>query len=156
MTEPNDEFEADAEVELDVPAPSAMPSDSAPVVVVADDDPTIRAMLVRALGSTYTVYEASDGQEAHQLLSAIPAPDALICDVMMPRMDGLALVKILRKDPILQRVPVLFLTAKGSALDVVGGINAGARHYVTKPFKIADVLAKVAAMTGPAKASSKR
>jgi CheY-like chemotaxis protein len=135
------------ELELDVPTPSATPSDDAPVVVVVDDDSDIRTMLVRALSTKYTVYEAADGQQAHELLQIIPAPDALVCDVMMPRLDGLGLAKTLRKDPVLGRIPILFLTARGSPLDVVSGINAGARHYVTKPFKIADVLAKVAQMT---------
>jgi DNA-binding response OmpR family regulator len=137
----------DAEVELDIPAPVCKPSDDAPVLLIADDDPDIRAMLVRALRGTYTIYEASDGEEARRLLEVLVAPDAFICDVMMPRLDGLQLVKGLRKDPALQRMPVLFLTAKGSAVDVVTGINAGARHYVTKPFKIAEVVAKVASMT---------
>ncbi|HEV3189672.1 MAG TPA: response regulator [Polyangiaceae bacterium] len=137
----------DAEVELDIPAPVCKPSDDAPVLLIADDDPDIRAMLVRALRGTYTIYEASDGEEARRILEVIVAPDAFVCDVMMPRLDGVQLVKGLRKDPALQRMPVLFLTAKGSAVDVVTGINAGARHYVTKPFKIAEVVAKVASMT---------
>jgi len=137
----------DADVELDIPTPTCKPSDDAPVLLIADDDPDIRAMLVRALRETYTIYEASDGEEARRILEVIVAPDAFICDVMMPRLDGVQLVKGLRKDPALQRMPVLFLTAKGSALDVVSGINAGARHYVTKPFKIAEVVAKVASMT---------
>jgi CheY-like chemotaxis protein len=135
------------EIELDVPTPSATPRENAPVVVVIDDDAAIRAMLVKALGLTYTVYEASDGQEALALLGAIPAPDAIVCDVMMPRLDGLGLIKIMRKDQSLRRIPILLLTAKDRPLDVVSGINVGARHYVTKPFKIADVVAKVAAMT---------
>jgi DNA-binding response OmpR family regulator len=148
------------DVELDLPSPSVTPGESAKVVLVADDDPDIRAMLVRALGMTYTVYEARDGEEALQILQVIPLPDAFVCDVMMPKLDGIALVKALRKEPSLSRMPVLFLTAKGGPLDVVTGINAGARHYVTKPFKIADVLAKVAGMTGqapskPAAAASK-
>jgi DNA-binding response OmpR family regulator len=134
-------------LEIDVPEPSATPGPDAPVVLVADDDPDIRTMLVRALGSKYTVYEASDGEDARRVLEAIPTPDALVCDVMMPRLDGLQLVKGLRKNPAFSRLPVLFLTAKGAALDVVSGINAGARHYVTKPFKIADVLAKLQTMT---------
>jgi CheY-like chemotaxis protein len=138
---------ASDELELDVPTPSAAPSDDAPVVVVVDDDSDIRAMLVRALGAKYTVFEAADGLQAHELLQTIAVPDALVCDVMMPRLDGLGLAKMLRKDPVLGRIPILFLTARGSPLDVVSGINAGARHYVTKPFKIAEVLAKVAQMT---------
>src|SRR5258708_27760987 len=104
-----------------------MPSDDAPVVAVIDDDAAIRAMLVQALGSTYTVYEAADGEQALAMLTAIPPPDAIVCDVMMPRLDGLALIKILRKDQVLRRVPVLLLTPKDVALDVVSGINVGAR-----------------------------
>jgi CheY-like chemotaxis protein len=128
--------------------PTTKPSSDAPVVVVVDDDPDIRAMLVRALGTTYTLYEARDGEEARELLAAIAPPAALVCDVTMPRLDGLALAKALRKMPGLGRLPILFLTARAAPLDVIAGINAGARHYLTKPFKIADVMAKVKAMTG--------
>jgi DNA-binding response OmpR family regulator len=131
------------------PKPSAKPSELAQVVVVVDDDPDIRTMLVKALGTTYTVYEARDGEEARALLAVLPPPDALVCDIMMPRLDGLALAKVLRKAPGLERLPILFLTAKDSPLDLVAGINAGARHYVTKPFKVAEVVAKVKAMTKP-------
>jgi DNA-binding response OmpR family regulator len=135
-------------VELDVvPAPSITPGDGSPVVMVVDDDADIRTMLVRALGLTHTVYEAGDGEEAREILQVIPVPDAIVCDVMMPRLDGLALAKHLRQDQALRRVPVLFLTARETPLDVIAGINAGAKHYVTKPFKVADVVAKVKAMT---------
>jgi DNA-binding response OmpR family regulator len=130
-----------------VPQPSANPGGDAPVVFVVDDDPDIRAMLVRALGTEFTIYEGRDGEEARALFEALPPPQALVCDIMMPRLDGLALAKILRKSPALERLPILFLTAKGGALDLVAGINAGARHYVTKPFKVSDVVAKVRAMT---------
>jgi len=143
---PGDVDPPDEEVELDVPAPSCMPSENAPVVAVIDDDPAIRAMLVKALGGTYTIYEAADGEQALAMLGMIPVPDAIVCDVMMPRLDGLALVKTLRKDQALRHVPVLLLTAKDGPLDVVSGINVGARHYITKPFKVANVVAKVAAM----------
>ena len=130
-----------------VPNPSAKPSDGAQVLVVADDDKDIRRMLVKALGLTFTVYEATDGEEARQLLENLPAVDGLVCDLMMPRLDGITLAQVLHKVPKLARVPILFLTAKGSPRDVVTGINAGARHYVTKPFNVADVIAKVKAMT---------
>jgi DNA-binding response OmpR family regulator len=138
----------DREIELKVaPTPAVSPRDDAPVILVVDDDPDIRTMLLHALGKTYTIYTAGDGQEAKDVLDAIPAPDAIVCDVMMPRLDGVALAKSLRKDKDLQRVPILFLTAKDGAMDVVAGINAGARHYVTKPFKVVDVIAKVKSMT---------
>jgi DNA-binding response OmpR family regulator len=130
-----------------LPNPSAKPSEGAQVLVVVDDDPDIRAMLVKALGLTYTIYEARDGEEARQLLEALPVADGLVCDIMMPRLDGLSLAKVLRKTTKLARLPILFLTAKGSPVDVITGINAGARHYVTKPFKVAEVVAKVKSMT---------
>jgi DNA-binding response OmpR family regulator len=131
------------------PQPSAKPSDAAQVLVVADDDPDIRAMLVKALGMTYTVYEARDGEEARQVLETLPDVAGLVCDIMMPRLDGLSLARVLRKTPRLARLPILFLTAKGNPVDVVAGINAGARHYITKPFKVVDVIAKVKSMTKP-------
>ncbi len=139
-------------IELDVvPEPSITPGEQAPVVVVVDDDADIRTMIARALGVSHTVYEAGDGQEALALLQSIPAPDGIVCDVMMPRLDGLALAKLLRKDAALKRVPILFLTARSSPRDVVAGINAGARHYLTKPFKVAELVARVRAMTGQGK-----
>jgi DNA-binding response OmpR family regulator len=131
------------------PRPSVTPRADAPVIFVVDDDPDIRAMLVKALGGDFTIYEARDGEEARGLFEALPAPQGLVCDVMMPRLDGLQLAKLLKKKPGLERMPILFLTAKGAPLDLVAGINAGARHYVTKPFKVADVVAKVKAMTRP-------
>jgi len=129
-----------------MPTPSASPTPNAPVVLVAEDDPEIRSMLVRALGSKYTVYEARNGKEAHEIIAAIPAPAALVCDWMMPEMSGIQLVRRLRKDPALSRIPVLILTAKSTVQDVANGINAGARHYMTKPFKLAELMAKVDSM----------
>jgi DNA-binding response OmpR family regulator len=131
---------------LAAPTPSTRPSFAADVVVIVDDDSAVRAMLVKALGTTFTIYEARDGEEARELLGAIPPPSAIVCDVTMPRLDGIGLAKELRKHPPLKRVPILFLTAKAAPLDIVTGINAGARHYVTKPFKVAEVVAKVKAM----------
>jgi DNA-binding response OmpR family regulator len=135
-------------VALAVRKPSAQPTPNAPVVVVVDDDDEIRSMLVKALGQIFTVYEARDGEDARALFEAIPPPAAMVSDVMMPRMDGIELAKMLRKKPALARMPILFLTAKTTPLDIVAGINAGARHYVTKPFKLVEVLTKVKAMAG--------
>lgn len=90
-----------------------------------------------------TVHTASDGMDAYALMrSAERAPDLLITDVMMPRMGGLDLVRRMKKDPKLGRVPVIMLTAKDGPRDVVEGINAGVRHYLTKPFKQSDLLSK--------------
>ena len=118
----------------------------APVLVIAEDDPVILDILLRALGPRYTIHAATDGQAAAELLSRIDPPDAIVLDVVMPKMDGLTLAKRLRADPARRRVPLLMLSGCASTLDVVAGINAGARHYVTKPFKISDVEAKIEKM----------
>lgn len=117
------------------------------MLVVVDDDDDIRSMLVKALGTTYAVYEARDGDQARQLLEILPAVDGMVCDVMMPRMNGVTLAQLMHKMPKVAHVPILLLTAKGDPIDVIAGINAGARHYVTKPFQLADVIARVKAMT---------
>jgi CheY-like chemotaxis protein len=113
------------------------------IVLVVEDDESVRAMLVRALGISYTVLEAGDGMAAMELLRKGTIPDVILCDVMMPRMNGYALARVIKADPVLKGIPIVFLTARGSAKDIVEGINAGARHYIAKPFSVRDVLDKV-------------
>jgi DNA-binding response OmpR family regulator len=120
----------------------------AKVVMVVEDDPSIREMLVRSLGVDYSVYEASDGQLALDMLARMKAPDLLLMDVMMPRMDGLQLAAKLKGENHLKGVPIIFLTGRDSPKDFVQGINVGARHYLTKPFKIQELLTKVAKTMG--------
>jgi DNA-binding response OmpR family regulator len=136
---------------LGAPVPAASPGPTAKVVMVVEDDAAIREMLVRSLGLEYSVYEAHDGQMALDMLSAMREPDLMILDVMMPQMDGLVLAGKLRAEKRFKLVPIIFLTGLDSPKDVVQGINSGARHYVTKPFKIQDLLAKVAKTMGGAK-----
>ena len=86
---------------------------------------------------------AKDGQEAYDLLKAGYKPDVIVSDVMMPRMDGLTLAKTIKKDPDIGNITLVMVTAKSGPLDMITGINAGARHYITKPFKAADLIDKV-------------
>ena len=113
------------------------------VILVVEDDASVRALLVRALGISYTVLEAPDGLAAMELLRKGANPDLIVCDVMMPRMNGYALARLLKADPVMKVIPIVFLTARGSAKDIVEGINAGARHYIAKPFSVRDVLDKI-------------
>jgi DNA-binding response OmpR family regulator len=122
----------------------ASSSPDAKVVMVVEDDDAIRQMLIRSLAHEYTVYEAADGQFALEMLVRMRPPDLIILDVMMPRVDGWALAGKLKSEPRLKPVPLIFLSGRDSPRDVVEGINAGARHYLTKPFKIQELLAKVA------------
>jgi CheY-like chemotaxis protein len=126
------------------PTPAASAPGATRAVLVVEDDSATRDMVVRALASKYTVYAASDGKVAMDTLALIPAPDAIVCDVMMPQMDGLEFAKAVKTSGRFKSVPIIFLTALDGASDVVRGINAGARHYLTKPFKINELLEKVA------------
>jgi DNA-binding response OmpR family regulator len=120
------------------------------LVVVVDDDRTLRTMVRQALEAKgYDVAEAADGVQASELFEKLTRPPALlICDVMMPSMDGFGLAKLVRSKKELSTMPIIFLTAKTGALDVVKGIQAGARHYVTKPFSVKELLVKVEKCVG--------
>jgi DNA-binding response OmpR family regulator len=111
-------------------------------VLIADDDPAIARMLAKVLEKEYETVVATSGTEAMRLALEI-APDLVLLDVEMPGIDGFRVAELLKKDPDLTKIPVIFLTARGAAGDVVRGIQAGARHYLTKPFKLEEVRAKV-------------
>jgi DNA-binding response OmpR family regulator len=114
-------------------------------ILVVEDDESVRQLLTRQLGTEYEVQQAADAQQALQVLGAMkPLPDLIICDVMMPGMTGVQFAKQLKGTNEYKTVPIIFLTARTGALDVIEGINAGARHYITKPFNMKDLLDKVA------------
>lgn len=111
-------------------------------ILAVEDDAELLLMLTHLLGSLGEVQTARDGMEAMDILNGGYAADLVVTDLMMPRMDGLALARSMKGDSRLSRIPVVMLTAKSSPRDMIEGINAGARHYVTKPFTAADLLAK--------------
>lgn len=114
-------------------------------ILVVEDDESVRQLLARQLQTEYEVHQAVDAQQALQVLKTMrPLPDLIICDVMMPGMTGVQFAKQLKGTAELKSVPIIFLTARTGALDVIEGINAGARHYITKPFNMKDLLDKVA------------
>jgi DNA-binding response OmpR family regulator len=114
-------------------------------ILVVEDDESVRKLLAHQLGTEYEVQQAADAQQALQVLGAMkPLPDLIICDVMMPGMTGVQFAKQLKGTNEYKAVPIIFLTARTGALDVIEGINAGARHYITKPFNMKDLLDKVA------------
>jgi len=112
-------------------------------IVVAEDDPAISALLFKVLSQFYTVVVTNDGRAALKAAAELPAPDLLLLDVMMPGMDGHAVASAARKLPGLKSLPIIFLTAKAGPAEVIKGIQSGARHYITKPFKIDDLLLRV-------------
>jgi DNA-binding response OmpR family regulator len=124
------------------------PAPAVKTILVVDDDPGVRATLARALSTQYEVYQASDGAEAAELVARIPPPSLLVCDVVMPRLDGFTLAKVFKSHPLLRHVPIMFLTSRSSPQDMVKGIGLGARQYVLKPFNLSEVLAKIAKIVG--------
>jgi diguanylate cyclase (GGDEF)-like protein len=108
-------------------------------VLVADDDEDIRACLEVTLSlNGFDVVEARDGVEALEHARR-GEPDIILLDVMMPRMNGLEVLRRLREDARTAHLPIVLLTARGQASDTVEGLDAGADGYLTKPFD-ADVL----------------
>lgn len=112
--------------------------------LVVEDDPKIASFVVKGLKqSGYAVDHCRDGDEAHNLARVVPY-DAAIVDIMLPGLDGLALVQRLRKEGC--RTPVIFLSAKASVDDRVRGLQAGGDDYLTKPFAFSELLARVQAL----------
>lgn len=118
------------------------------LIVVVEDDPAVRALVERALSRIYQVESFADGASAARRFEQEPVPDLLVCDVMMPGLDGIALARTARKNPLLRQMPIVFLTARATPKDVIQGIQAGAKHYITKPFKIDDLMQKVGKLLG--------
>jgi len=108
-----------------------------------EDDEHLLRMMHRLLSSMADVAMAADGEHAMQILQKGPPPQLLITDWMMPRKDGLTLVKEMKAHERLKNIPVVLLTAKTAPRDVIAGINSGARHYLTKPFKPDELISKV-------------
>lgn len=102
-------------------------------VLVVEDEPEIRFLLKDILKEDYIVYEAEDGREALDLIDKI-LPDIVICDVMMPNMNGLELCNKIKNDTATCQVPFILLTARGSEDHHLEGYEAGADAYIPKPF----------------------
>ncbi|HET9860154.1 MAG TPA: response regulator transcription factor [Nocardioidaceae bacterium] len=113
-------------------------------VLVVDDDRAVRESLRRSLEfNGYQVALASDGAEALASIGGNP-PDALVIDVMMPRLDGIETTRALRTAG--NDLPILVLTARDSVGDRVEGLDAGADDYLTKPFALEELLARLRAL----------
>lgn len=117
--------------------------DSRHHILVVDDEAAIRTMVAKVLGAHYRVSAVSSPHEALALASQPHAINLILLDVMMPGMDGFELAKRLRLLPSCAKAPIMFLTARDAAGDKIKGIQAGARNYITKPFSIEDLTARV-------------
>ncbi len=113
-------------------------------VLLADDNADMREYVCRLLGAHWTVEAVADGEAALQAARARP-PDLILSDVMMPRLDGFALLQALRADERTRTVPVILLSARAGEEAQEEGLAAGADDYLVKPFSTRDLLSRVTA-----------
>jgi len=113
-------------------------------LLVVDDEPNIRELLATSLRfAGFEVHAAADGGAALRLAKQVQ-PDLLVLDVMLPDMDGFTVTRRLRDKG--QHVPVLFLTARDDTADKITGLTVGGDDYVTKPFSLEEVVARIRAI----------
>jgi len=111
-----------------------------PRVAVVDDERNVRELLEIALAQEgFAVRSAADGQQALALVREWK-PDAIVLDVMMPKIDGISLVPMVRR---LTEAPILMLSAKGDPADKIQGLTHGADDYLSKPFEIGELIARL-------------
>lgn len=123
-------------------------TNSGPTILVVEDDPSISLLICRTLEHKgYKVVTAKDGEAA--LASCVDnRPAAMILDVNLPKLDGFTVAKRVKAVASLKHIPIIFLTAQDRPADMIAGIQAGAKHYLTKPFKADDLLGKLAKLVG--------
>jgi len=112
-------------------------------VLVVEDDAFNRELLVMELSDAgYEVRAAEDGEAALRVLQEF-YPDLILLDIMMPKIDGLTLLRLLRSQAEYSGIPVILLTAKAEMGDKIEGLRRGANDYITKPFDMREVLARI-------------
>ena len=115
-------------------------------ILIVDDDPFNLDLLDQELiEEDYTIERASNGEEALQKVESF-RPDVILLDYMMPKMNGIEVLKHLRQDERFKTLPVILLTAKGSQEDKAKGLDAGADDYVVKPFSLPELHARMLAV----------
>ncbi|HEX6243660.1 MAG TPA: ATP-binding protein [Polyangiales bacterium] len=129
-------------VELSAPAAPALGTVGEARILLADDNTDMREYVARLLRERWQVQTCADGAQALKAAQAAP-PDLVITDVMMPVMDGFALLAALRKDPRTRSVPVIMLSARAGEESRVEGLEAGVDDYLAKPFSARELVARV-------------
>ncbi len=112
------------------------------ILIVDDDRDFVEILYARLSSFGYEIITAGDGVEGLEKVRS-STPDLIILDIMMPRMDGYDLCRLLKFDEKYKAIPVIMLTAKSQDIDRVMGNKVGADEYITKPFEIKDLIGKV-------------
>ncbi len=115
------------------------------ILAVDDDEPVLRSVKRVLESAGFTVNTAANGQEALKMIER-ERPDLVVLDIIMPGIDGLEVCRRIRADPFIAKVPILFLTAKGRPSDIAQGLDAGGDDFLTKPFEVVELPARVRAL----------
>lgn len=115
------------------------------ILVVDDEENIVNIVKFNLTKAGYDVTVAHDGMEALQKVK-MDKPDLIVCDVMMPKLDGFGVLKELKAGAETETIPFIMLTAKGTSKDVLDGWKGGVHNYLVKPFKAAELLATVKAI----------
>lgn len=124
-------------------APASMRPLGKKSILIVDDDAAMRARLRAGLEPFYDVIEAKDGMEAVEMVGKISTPAMIVADVVMPRVDGFTLAKIMRGNPVMKKVPIMFVSSRNSPQDVTQALVLGACQYVLKTVPIDEIVAKI-------------
>jgi len=117
-------------------------------ILVVDDDRNVLFLISELLArDNYEVIQASDGLAALNQIRQL-LPELAVLDVMMPGLDGFELCRRIKNDPLTMGIKVIMVTAKTSGKDIETGLLAGADHYITKPFKMAELSDKIRELIG--------
>ena len=109
-------------------------------ILIIDDEEMILSMMEKCSGEEFSVYTAENAKKALELLNVIP--DIILLDINMPEMDGLELCQLIRGHI---SCPIIFLTARVTERDVIKGLSVGGDDYITKPFRMDELLARISA-----------
>lgn len=133
-------FLAHEESKEELPVPV---QNNRPTIVICDDNNEILDYLCEALGTQYNIKRCSDGEQALETVRKCAETDIVVCDIMMPGINGLEVCKELKSDFETNHVPVILLTAKSGMDDMLEGLECGADAYISKPFKLSHLKAQI-------------
>jgi DNA-binding response OmpR family regulator len=115
------------------------------VVIVEDEATLVRNLAAKLQDDGFKVITATEGEEGLDKIRS-EHPDLIILDIMLPRLDGLSICRIVRHDTALAHIPIIMLTARGTEVDKIVGLESGADDYIVKPFSLGEFLARVRAV----------
>jgi len=128
---------------------------SAKILVVDDEKDLVELIAYNLEKEGYSVFKAYNGEEALQVAES-QKPDLVILDLMLPGMQGMEVCQLIRKNPAISTLPIIMVTAKGDEIDRILGLEMGADDYITKPFSVRELLARVRAVIRRFQASARQ